>query len=216
MSFVGFMAMTACFVMPYVVGTSMGANISRVDGMLSTYWLWIHVNVIISSYALIGASFCLGLLFLGIKAYYKLNPVSNYGIEPGNTGSGFALQAETAEVASAGASANEQMRRTQFLQQLDSANIVILQMAFWFLGSGIILGAVWADYAWGRPWGWDPKETFALVTWLVYLIIVHLRFVTPKYRPTWTAVLSIVGFGVMMFNWIGVNFFLVGLHSYAI
>ncbi len=227
MSFVGFMAMTACFVMPYVVGTSMGANISRVDGMLSTYWLWIHVNVVISSYALIGASFCLGLLFLGIKGYYKLNPVSSYGIEPAGThttdephvggsqgtAGGVALQA--APVAAANTVISPQMRRTQFLQQLDSANIVILQMAFWFLGSGIIFGAVWADYAWGRPWGWDPKETFALVTWLVYLIIVHLRFVTPKYRPTWTAVLSVAGFGVMMFNWIGVNFFLVGLHSYA-
>ena len=85
----------------------------------------------------------------------------------------------------------------------------------WFLGTGIIFGAVWADYSWGRPWGWDPKETFALVTWLVYLIIVHLRFVSPKYRSDWTAWLSIVGFAVMMFNWIGVNFFLVGLHSYA-
>jgi len=229
MSFVGFMAMTACFVMPYVVGTSMGANISRVDGMLSTYWLWIHVNVVISSYALIGASFCLGLLFLGIKGYYKLNPVSSYAIEPGSpqsdddlrpmvggpqsAGGGAATMAVPA--AAAPADVDTQMRRTKFLQQLDSANIVILQMAFWFLGSGIIFGAVWADYAWGRPWGWDPKETFALVTWLVYLIIVHLRFVTPKYRPTWTAVLSVVGFGVMMFNWIGVNFFLVGLHSYA-
>ena len=83
------------------------------------------------------------------------------------------------------------------------------------MGSGIIFGAVWADFSWGRPWEWDPKETFALVTWLVYLIIVHLRFVTPKYRPDWTAWLSVVGFAVMMFNWIGVNFFYVGLHSYA-
>jgi cytochrome c-type biogenesis protein CcsB len=231
MSFVGFMAMTACFVMPYVVGTSMGANISRVDGMLSTYWLWIHVNVVISSYALIGASFCLGLLFLGIKAYYKLNPVSTYGLDPtasliggghsddirpmtGSSAGGAAVMQAPAAAAPA-VVVDEQMRRTQFLQQLDSANIVVLQMAFWFLGSGIIFGAVWADYAWGRPWGWDPKETFALVTWLVYLIIVHLRFVTPKYRPTWTAVLSVAGFAVMMFNWIGVNFFLVGLHSYA-
>ncbi len=92
--------------------------------------------------------------------------------------------------------------------------MVILQMAFWFLGTGIICGAVWADHSWGRPWGWDPKETFALVTWIVYLVIVHLRFVT-KARSDVTAWLSVVGFAVMMFNWIGVNFWLVGLHSYA-
>ncbi len=229
-SFVGFLAMTACFVMPYVMGTSMGANISRVDGVLSTYWLYIHVNVVISSYALIGASFCLGLLFLAIKTYYKLNPVSTYGREhfasSAAAGDGAAPLAAAVPVMATGGGAvpadigwqkkaDEQVRRTRFLEQLDAANIVVLQMAFWFLGSGIIFGAVWADYAWGRPWGWDPKETFALVTWMVYLIIVHLRFVTPKYRPTWTAWLSVVGFGVMMFNWIGVNFFLVGLHSYA-
>jgi ABC-type transport system involved in cytochrome c biogenesis permease subunit len=92
--------------------------------------------------------------------------------------------------------------------------MVVLQMATWFLGIGIICGAVWADHSWGRPWGWDPKETFALVTWIVYLLIVHIRFVT-KSKADWSAWLAVAGFGVMMFNWIGVNFFLKGLHSYA-
>ena len=87
-------------------------------------------------------------------------------------------------------------------------------MAFWVLGAGIILGAIWADQSWGRPWGWDPKETFALVTWLVYFIVVHVRVATPN-KGWWTAVLGCFGFFVMLFNWIGVNFLLVGLHSYA-
>ena len=102
------------------------------------------------------------------------------------------------------------------LKTLDDANLVMLQLAFWILGIGIITGALWADVSWGRPWGWDPKETFALITWIVYLIIIHVRFVTAgRTRALTTGVLSIVGFGVMLFNWIGVNFFLVGLHSYA-
>ena len=102
------------------------------------------------------------------------------------------------------------------LKTLDDANIVMLQLAFWILGIGIITGALWADVSWGRPWGWDPKETFALITWIVYLIIIHVRFVTAgRTRALTTGILSIVGFGVMLFNWIGVNFFLVGLHSYA-
>jgi cytochrome c-type biogenesis protein CcsB len=105
-------------------------------------------------------------------------------------------------------------RRGPTLEMLDACNLVILQLAFWVLGVAIILGAVWADQSWGRPWGWDPKETFALVTWIVYLAIVHIRMAT-KQKAWWTAVLSIVGFAVMLFNWIGVNFFLVGLHSYA-
>lgn len=102
------------------------------------------------------------------------------------------------------------------LKTLDNANLTMLQLAFWILGIGIITGALWADVSWGRPWGWDPKETFALITWIVYLIIVHIRFVTHgEKRALTTSVLSVAGCGVMLFNWIGVNFFLVGLHSYA-
>ena len=118
-----------------------------------------------------------------------------------------------AAVAAAGLDA-QSLGKADFLARLDQCNVVVLQLAFWVLGLGIICGAVWADMSWGRPWGWDPKETFALVTWIVYLIVVHVRIVTP-HKAWWTAVLSVVGFGVMLFNWIGVNFFLVGLHSYA-
>ena len=107
-------------------------------------------------------------------------------------------------------------RDAAVLKTIDDCNLVMLQLAFWILGSGIIAGAMWADVSWGRPWGWDPKETFALITWIVYLIIIHVRFVTAgQTRALTTGVLSIVGFGVMLFNWIGVNFYLVGLHSYA-
>jgi ABC-type transport system involved in cytochrome c biogenesis permease subunit len=62
--------------------------------------------------------------------------------------------------------------------------------------------------------GSRKNETFALVTWIVYLIVVHVRVAVVE-KAWWTAALSVVGFGVMLFNWIGVNFFLVGLHSYA-
>ncbi len=107
-------------------------------------------------------------------------------------------------------------RESKILQTLDAANLTMLQLAFWILMIGIITGALWADVSWGRPWGWDPKETFALITWIVYLIIIHIRFVTSgTNRAILTSVLSVVGFFVMLFNWIGVNFFLVGLHSYA-
>jgi ABC-type transport system involved in cytochrome c biogenesis permease subunit len=112
------------------------------------------------------------------------------------------------------AETTDELRQRTFLATLDQCHLVVVQLAFWILGVGVILGAVWADESWGRPWGWDPKETFALVTWIVYLIVVHVRVATED-KAWWTAVLSIVGFFVMLFNWIGVNFFLVGLHSYA-
>lgn len=105
---------------------------------------------------------------------------------------------------------------TPLTNLLDQCNLVAMQMAFWVLGIAIVCGAIWADVSWGRPWGWDPKETFALVTWICYLVIIHIRMVVKKtQREAWTAGLSVVGFFVMLFNWIGVNYFLVGLHSYA-
>ncbi len=221
-SFVGFLAMTACFTFPFVIGKDIGQSIGKVAGILDDYWLYIHVNIVIASYALIAATFVIGSLYLLMKQWFWINP-----IEPGFDGSdaeigsgsrggsgGGSGGGGTAVLALPAAARDMQLRRTRKLEVLDAANIVILQMAFWFLGIGIICGAVWADHSWGRPWGWDPKETFALVTWIVYLIIVHLRLVT-KSKADWTAWLSIIGFGIMMFNWIGVNFWLVGLHSYA-
>ncbi len=101
-----------------------------------------------------------------------------------------------------------------WLQHCDWCHLIILNLVFIMLFVGIILGAVWADYSWGRPWGWDPKEVFALNTWIIYAILIHLRFIT-KNRGLWTAWLSVAGCLMMAFNWCFVNFFIVGLHSYA-
>ena len=105
-------------------------------------------------------------------------------------------------------------RSRTILQEFDLCHRVLLYIATVSLFVGIVLGAMWADYSWGRPWGWDPKEVFALNTWLIYAILIHARYVT-KHRGLWTSVLSVVGFAVMLFNWFVVNFYIVGLHSYA-
>lgn len=101
-----------------------------------------------------------------------------------------------------------------WINNIDWNHLIILNIVFVTLFVGTILGAVWADYSWGRPWGWDPKEVFALNTWIIYAILIHARFVTGK-RGLWTAWLSVAGCLMMVFNWCFVNFFLVGLHSYA-
>lgn len=101
-----------------------------------------------------------------------------------------------------------------WLNHFDWSHLIILNMVFVMLFVGIILGAVWADYSWGRPWGWDPKEVFALNTWIIYAILIHTRFVVRE-RGLWTAWLSVAGCLMMVFNWCVVNFFIVGLHSYA-
>lgn len=100
------------------------------------------------------------------------------------------------------------------LAGLDLSQMTLLNMANVGLFAGMILGAVWADYSWGRPWGWDPKEVFALNTWLIYAILIHVRMLS-RDKALWSAVVAVIGFAMMMFNWWAVNFFIVGLHSYA-
>jgi len=105
------------------------------------------------------------------------------------------------------------------LRFLDHASYQLILFAFPALTLGIFLGAVWADEAWGRPWGWDPKETWALITWLIYLAYLHLRIQRGwvGYR---SALLNIVGFAAMLITFIGVNlldslFGLGSIHAYA-
>ena len=97
---------------------------------------------------------------------------------------------------------------------LDGVTMLLIELSFITLWTGIIMGAVWADHSWGRCWGWDPKEVFALNTWIIFLILVHVRLKVQD-KALWTAVLAVVGCSVMLFNWIVVNFFITGLHSYA-
>ncbi len=91
-----------------------------------------------------------------------------------------------------------------------------IQVGFPLMTLGIVTGAVWADYAWGRPWGWEPKETWSLITWIVYAAYLHAR-ITHGWRGKRAAVLAIVGFAVVIFTFLGVNLGLTGsgLHSYG-
>lgn len=83
-----------------------------------------------------------------------------------------------------------------------------------FTFGALIFGAIWAKYAWGRYWSWDPKETWALITWLTYTAYLHTRLVR-KLRGSVSAVISIIGYAFTLFTFFGVNYLLAGLHSYA-
>ncbi len=83
-----------------------------------------------------------------------------------------------------------------------------------FTAGALIFGAIWAQNAWGRYWSWDPKETWALVTWLVYTAYLHTRLLR-RLRGRVSAVLAIAGFACTLFTFFGVNYLLPGLHSYA-
>ena len=101
------------------------------------------------------------------------------------------------------------------LPPLPALDLLIYQSAalgFVFLAIGIITGSVWAHYAWGAYWSWDPKETWSLITWLVYAIMIHARYVRGWHGKR-LAVLAVIGFACMLFTYLGVNL-LSSLHSY--
>ena len=96
---------------------------------------------------------------------------------------------------------------------LDELTHQLIMFGFLFLSGGIITGAVWANSAWGRYWGWDPKETWSLITWFVYATLLHARLMR-GWQGKRIAYLSILGFMAVLFTYFGVNL-LPGLHSYG-
>jgi len=100
------------------------------------------------------------------------------------------------------------------MESLDEIIYKTVAIGFLLLSIGIITGAVWANYAWGSYWSWDPKETWSLITWFVYAAFIHARL-TRGWRGRRTAILSIIGFAAVLFTFLGVNFLLSGLHSYG-
>jgi len=97
---------------------------------------------------------------------------------------------------------------------LDEIGYRSVMLGFPLLAIGIALGAYWANSAWGRYWDWDPKETSALVTWLIYGVYLHMRGVR-GWSGTRSAVVLVAGFGAVMFTYFAVNLWVSGLHSYA-
>lgn len=98
------------------------------------------------------------------------------------------------------------------LDSMDDLTHQMITFGFLFLSIGIITGAIWANQAWGRYWGWDPKETWSLITWLIYATLLHTRLMR-GWSGKSIAVLSCVGFVAVLFTYFGVNL-LPGLHSY--
>ncbi|HVZ94878.1 MAG TPA: cytochrome c biogenesis protein CcsA [Phycisphaerales bacterium] len=171
-------------------------NINNMMPVLHDLWLYIHTNVIIASYALIFMASVTALLYLVRRAF--------------GGSADFARAGGAASLLDSGG----KVRRVSAGEVFDGATMILMELSFVMLWSGLVMGAIWADHSWGRPWGWDPKEVFALCTFLIFLILVHVRLVV-RDKGLWTAALAVVGCGVMLFNWIVINFIITGLHSYA-
>lgn len=103
----------------------------------------------------------------------------------------------------------------QTLGELHLINELSLYIGLFLLTIGIFIGAIWANESWGRYWGWDPKETWALITMIVYTAIIHSRFLPGAKSDYAFSVMAVFGFASVLMTYFGVNYFLTGLHSYA-
>ena len=99
-------------------------------------------------------------------------------------------------------------------KRLDLISYRAVSLGFLFLTFVMVSGAIWAERAWGSYWSWDPKETWSLITWIIYAIYLHLR-ISKGWKGKSAAIFAVIGFICVIFTYIGVNIFLPGIHSYA-
>ncbi|KRD57615.1 cytochrome C biogenesis protein [Flavobacterium sp. Root935] len=157
-------------------------EIANLQPVLNSYWLMIHVAVIVGSYGPTALGFILGFVALLLIFF-------------------------TTEKNKAKMELN--------LKEITYINEMALTIGLIMLTIGNFLGGQWANESWGRYWGWDPKETWALISIMIYAFVIHARFV-PALRGKWFFnLMSMFAFVSILFTYYGVNFHLVGLHSYA-
>ena len=172
---------------------------------LRSSWLVMHVSVIMVSYAalLVGSLLSLAVLFTDRGEALELRSSS--------IGSGGYCKA-----VAAGDSGVLQLQSVQLStnEQLDSLSYRTITVGFLMLTVGIVSGAVWANEAWGSYWSWDPKETWALICWLVYAAYLHTRL-SRGWQGRRPALVAVVGLVVIAVCYIGVNLLGIGLHSYG-
>ena len=157
-------------------------SIANLQPVLDSYWLMIHVAVIVGSYGPFAIGMILGIvtLFLTVIATKKNRKIFS-----------------------------------RKLEELTIVNELSLTIGLVMLTIGNFLGGMWANESWGRYWGWDPKETWALISIMIYTAVLHLRII-PRLNNKWLFnLMSIISFAAIIMTYFGVNFYLVGLHSYA-
>ena len=152
---------------------------------LNSYWIYIHVSITLTSYAAFAMAGGLGVMYL-LK--------------------------ERAE--RRGMAATSVYATFPSLEKIDELGYKAVMVGFPLLAFGTILGAMWANYAWGGYWSWDPKETWALIVWLIYGAYIHARM-NRGWEGHRAAIYQIFGLLMVVFCFWGVNFLLSGLHAYA-
>jgi cytochrome c-type biogenesis protein CcsB len=165
---------------------------------LQSNWLMMHVSMMMISYATLIVGSLLSILYLAFIFFGKKEVDSQLEISPATVDSQATLV----------------VSKLSLLETVDTWSYRIIGLGFPFLTIGIISGAVWANEAWGSYWSWDPKETWALITWLVFAIYLHSRLLK-GWQGKKAALVGSAGFFVIWICYLGVNFLGKGLHSYG-
>ncbi|TMR30239.1 c-type cytochrome biogenesis protein CcsB [Actinomadura geliboluensis] len=184
--FLGAFVMIAAAVALGVANIWLYDSVGPVTAALNSYWIALHVSAAIIATGAFTVAGAATLLYL-VK--------------------------DRAE-ARGGAAEGGVLSRFPSTDGLDRLSMRVTTFAFPIWTAAIIMGAIWADQAWGRYWGWDPKEIWSFITWIIYAAYLHAR-ATAGWKGRKAAVLSLVAFAALMFNFFGVNYMFSGLHSYA-
>jgi cytochrome c-type biogenesis protein CcsB len=187
----GFVLLPVVFMM-FLAGTVLYSQAQPLVPALQSYWLAIHVTLVSIAEGALMTSAVLTVLYLVKARHDRLSGSPNY--YPGRVGV-LAAKLPSAET-------------------LDKAAYRVVAFAFPLYTIAIICGAIWAEAAWGRYWGWDPKETWAFIVWVVYAGYLHAR-ATAGWKGRAAAWINLAGFGSITFNFLIVNIVVSGLHSYA-
>nr|QWE50438.1 cytochrome c biogenesis protein [Rourea microphylla] len=184
---------------------------------LQSQWLIMHVSMMVLGYAalLCGSLFSVALLVITFRKIIRIfGKRKNLLNESFSFGEIQYINKKRNVLQNASFLSSRNYYRSQLIQQLDHWSYRIISIGFIFLTIGILSGAVWANEAWGSYWNWDPKETWAFITWTIFAIYLHTR-ISKKLEGVNSAIVASLGFLIIWICYFGVNLLGIGLHSYG-
>lgn len=186
---------------------------------LQSRWLMMHVSMMVLAYAalLCGSLLSVAIIVINLGKNIKIFPKRNNLLN--NLLNGWLVSFDKSEYMnqrhkSFFSLSSQDYYRSKLTEQLDRWSSSIIRLGFVFLTIGILSGAVWANESWGSYWNWDPKETWAFITWTIFAIYLHFR-TNPFNSPIGSAIVASTGFLIIWMCYFGVNLLGIGLHSYG-
>nr|YP_010928330.1 cytochrome c biogenesis protein [Pleurophora anomala]WKK47332.1 cytochrome c biogenesis protein [Pleurophora anomala] len=184
---------------------------------LQSHWLMMHVSMMVLGYAalLCGSLLSVALLVITFRKLLRIfSKNNNFLNESFFFGESQYMNERNNVLLSTAFFSSRNYYKAQLIQQLDHWGYRIISLGFLFLTIGILSGAVWANEAWGSYWNWDPKETWAFITWTIFAIYLHTR-TTKNFESINSAIVASMGFLIIWICYFGVNLLGIGLHSYG-